>query len=63
MGFISEEELEEGGGRDEQRRIGWPCLANCSRDRKEPRLWKCIIVTIMLNNLNDNSVRESKPLV
>ena len=63
MGFISEEELEEGGGSDERRRIGWPCWANCSRDRKEARPWKCIIVTIMLNNLNDISVRESKPLV
>lgn len=28
-----------------------------------PALWKCVIVTIMLNNLNDVSVHDSKALV
>lgn len=28
-----------------------------------PRLWKCVIVAIMLNNLNDISVHDSKALV
>lgn len=29
----------------------------------QPELWKCVIVAIMLNNLNDISVHDSKALV
>lgn len=45
--------LQKGGGEGEP---------SSGRGRL-PALWKCVIVAIMLNNLNDVSVHDSKALV